>query len=84
MLFAVKNTHSFRSQQNEWILTIIQQVNCKSDFVIYILECKKCQMQYVGNAETDFNSRLNNHRKDVYKLYAISSYTPFCYERPYL
>ena len=41
------------------------QVNCKSDFVIYLLECKKYHLQYVGEAETDFNLRLKNHRKDV-------------------
>ena len=42
--------------------------NCKSDFVIYLLEYKKCHMQYVGKAETDFSLRLNNHRKNAYKL----------------
>ena len=61
----VQNTHSFRSQQNGRIFTIFHQVNCKSDFVIYLLECKKCHIQYVGKAETDFNLRLNNHRKDA-------------------
>ena len=63
----IHNTHSFRSQQNGRICTILHQVNCKSDFVIYLLECKKCHIQYVGKAETDFNLRLNNHRQDVYK-----------------
>ena len=38
---------------------------------MYLLECKKCHIQYVGKAETDFNLRLNNHRKDVYKADAI-------------
>lgn len=28
-------------------------------------------MQYVGKAEADFNLRLKNHRKDVYKADAI-------------
>ena len=67
----VQNTHSFRSQQNGRIFTIFHQVNCKSDFAIYLLECKKCHIQYVGKAETDFNLRLNSHRKDVYKADAI-------------
>ena len=43
----------------------------KEDFVIYLLKYKKCHIQYVGKAETDFYVRLNNHRKDVYKAYAI-------------
>ena len=53
------------------MFTIFHQVNSKSDFVIYLLERKECHMQYVGKAETDFNLRLNNHRKDVCKADAI-------------
>ena len=45
--------------------------SCKSDFVIHLLECKKCHIQYVGKAETEFNLRLNNHRKDAYKSDSI-------------
>ena len=29
------------------------------------MECASRKVQYVGKAETDFNIRLNNHRKDV-------------------
>ena len=29
------------------------------------MECASCRVQYVGKAETAFNRRLNNHRKDV-------------------
>ena len=36
-----------------------------------MLECTKCKIQYVGKAETEFNIRLNNHRKDVWKPDAI-------------
>ena len=47
------------------------QVNCKNDFFIYLLECKKCHIQYVGKGATDLNLKLNNHHKDVYKADAI-------------
>ena len=29
------------------------------------MECALCKFRYVGKAETAFNIRLNNHRKDV-------------------
>ena len=29
------------------------------------MECILCQVQYVGKAESAFNLRLNNHRKDT-------------------
>ena len=37
-------------------------VNCKSSFVIYLLECYICNIHYVGKSEIpSFNIRLNNH-----------------------
>ena len=29
------------------------------------MECTICRIQYTGKSETEFNIRLNNHRKDV-------------------
>ena len=46
--------------------------NCKNNFVIYLLGCKKCHIQYVDKAKMDFNLRLSNHHKDVYKGYTTS------------
>ena len=47
---------------NMYILTLCIYLLC-----IYIL----CKMQYVGKAETAFNLRLNNHRKDTEKPNSI-------------
>ena len=44
---------------------IYHKVNCKSEYVIYLMECTVCNKQYAGKAETAFNIRLNNHRKDT-------------------
>ena len=43
----------------------------KSKYVIYLLECTKCKIQYVGKAETELNIRLNNQEKDKWKPDAI-------------
>ena len=37
---------------------IFHQINCKSDFVIYLLKCNKCHIQYVSKAETDFTLKM--------------------------
>ena len=29
------------------------------------MECRICRIQYIGKSETEFSTRLNNHRKDV-------------------
>ena len=67
----VVHTTMFRSNQMNRIFQIYHNLNCKSKYVIYLLECTKCKIQYVGKAETEFNIRLNNHRKDVWKPDAI-------------
>ena len=67
----MQDTQSFCSQQNGRMFTTFHQVNGKRSFVIYLLECEKCYIQYIGKAETDSSIRLNYHRKDVYKADAI-------------
>ena len=58
-------TSIFRSYQTQQLYTIFQKLNCKSKFIIYLMERASCRVQYVGKAETAFNIRLNNHRKDA-------------------
>ena len=55
------NIQKQSNQQNK----IYHKVNSKSSFIIYLLECYICNIQYVGKSETSFNIRLNNHRKNV-------------------
>ena len=50
---------------------IYHWINCKSSFVIYLLEWYICNIQYAGKSETPFNIRLNNHRKYVKNSNAI-------------
>ena len=57
------------SQQAKRKFKISHKVKCKIEYVIYLMECTLCNKQYnrkttIGKAETAFNIRLNNHRKD--------------------
>ena len=54
----VLKTNTFTSYRT------FHQLNCKSSHLIYLLQCRICQLQYVRKIETSFNIRLNNHRKD--------------------
>ena len=60
-------TTTFRSNQTNRIFQIYHNLNCKSKYVIYLMECTKCKIQYFGKAETKFNMRLNNHQRYVWK-----------------
>ena len=61
-----KKTTAFKST-NQAVRTfdILHTLNCQSAFVIYIIECRMCKLQYVEKSETAFNLRLNNHRNHV-------------------
>ena len=61
----VIDTSTFRSYQTQKLYTIFHKLNCKSKFIIYLMECALCKVQYVGKAETAINIRLNNQRKDI-------------------
>ena len=67
----VIDTSIFQSYQTQQLYTVFYKLNCKSKFIIYLMECALCKIQYVGKAETAFKIRLNNHRKDLNNLTSI-------------
>ena len=68
---------TFKSNQTNKTFEIYHRVNCKSSFVIYLIQCYICNIQYVGKSETSINIRLNNHRKYVKNPNAIPAYKHF-------
>ena len=63
----VVSTTSFKSNQTNCVFKIFHNINCKSTFLIYLLERNICNIQYVGKSETTFNIRSNNHRKTYHR-----------------
>ena len=59
----VLKTNTFTSHRTDKTFKIFHQLNCKSSYLIYLLQCRICQLQYAGKSETSFNITLNNHRK---------------------
>ena len=51
----INKTSTFTGTQDTKVFDIFHTVNCQSTFVIYIIECKICKLQYVGKSETAFN-----------------------------
>ena len=58
----MKTTTTFKSQQTKKTWKIFHNINCETEYAIYLMECTIGNL--VGKKETTFN-RLNNHRKDV-------------------
>ena len=63
----INQTTTFTSPNNKMTFTIFHAVDCHSSWIIYIIECNICKLQYIGKSETAFNLRLNNHRNDIKK-----------------
>ena len=63
----VKHTSKFSSTVTKRTYNIYNKLNCKSSYLVYLMECTLCKRQYASKSETTFNIRLNNHRKDVHK-----------------
>ena len=41
---------------------IIQEVNCTSSNVIYLITCQKCDIQYVGETDRKMKERFAEHQ----------------------
>ena len=44
------------------------EFSCKSDFIVYLIECTSCNVQYVGSTTQPLHKRMNGHRSSVKKL----------------
>ena len=73
----VLNTQTFISQPTKRTFNTLHKPTCKSQCVIYLMECILCKIQYVWKSEIPFNLRLSNHRKDVNNSQVIPAWNHF-------
>lgn len=52
---------SFFGSVNHRPFSITSRIGCKSSNVVYLITCKKCSMQYVGETGCPLNVRMLNH-----------------------
>ena len=53
---------TFTSTQTSETFIVFHQITYHSNYVIYLLECVMCKIQYAEKSETSNNIRINNHR----------------------
>ena len=61
----ISSTDSFTSTTTKKTFTIFHESNCKSSYVVYLLECTRCNLQYVGKSEWPFHKRVNQYRHRI-------------------
>ena len=59
-----KHIHQLREREGSFDACLPFDLNYKKEYVICLMECILCNMQYVGKGYSTFNIRLNTQRND--------------------
>jgi hypothetical protein len=59
------NTKEYTSHYTKSSYKIKGAFNCQSTDIIYLISCKQCGIQYVGQSGTTINRRMVGHRFDI-------------------
>ena len=57
----VKSGQIAKSAQSDFKVEIQQSVNCQTRNLIYLINCKKCKNQYIGESSRTLQSRFSEH-----------------------
>ena len=58
-------TDKFESHSKKPQRETEQAITCKTGNLVYLIHCKKCGQQYVGETGNPLNERMNGHRYDI-------------------
>ena len=61
----LKEGSNFQSKNTSKKYKIKQKLTCDSDWLVYLVTCKKCGGQYVGKSKTSFKKRHSNHKVEI-------------------
>ena len=61
----VKLEKQFKSKVTKETFRLKNTFHCKTEGVIYLTECSKCGIQYVGQTARTFCARMREHRGDI-------------------
>lgn len=64
----IQATNFVESTHSNFKYSLHSNLNCDSSNVVYLLECGVCSIQYIGQTDTAFRTRFNNHRSHVNSL----------------
>jgi hypothetical protein len=59
--------HKRRCQVCKHFSNVTGIYNCDSSNVIYSIRCRKCHISYIGETNTSFRLRFNNHKSSIRK-----------------
>ena len=65
----LKEGSTFTSTNTKKVYKIKQELNCDSEFVVYLGTCAKCKGQYVGKTSRKFKLRHSGHKQEIKREY---------------
>ena len=60
-----RDTTKFQSSVTGKSYGITGKITCKSKNLVYVINCRKCKRQYVGETGHSLRERLSQHRSDI-------------------
>ena len=61
----VNGTDFVRSSNTGYNFKITDKMDCHSSNLIYLIQCKECHIQYIGETKLSLRQRMNKHRTDI-------------------
>ena len=61
----LESSNEFSSLTTGQLFKLKTRASCKSSNVIYLITCRKCGLQYVGEMGQPLHLRVNGHRFDI-------------------
>ena len=62
---SIVESNSFLSTTASASFSVRENFTCASSDVIYLITCKKCNIQYVGQTQQKCSQRMNKHKFDI-------------------
>ena len=59
------STDEFTSHKTGQVFKMKFAASCKSSDIVYLISCRRCGQQYVGETEQQLHCRINSHRYDI-------------------
>ena len=63
---SINKSIEFKSSSTSEVFSLKKDFDCTSENVIYLITCKRCNSQYVGQTHQKVSKRMNSHRFDIF------------------
>ena len=63
---SINESNEFVCSNTNETFSLNSDFDCTSENVVYLITCKKCHTQYVGQTHQKVSKRMNSHRYDIF------------------